>query len=134
MEFRGEVGGMELGVPGPGQPHHPSATRGGKPFSFGPNPSHYPTWRNGELPFPFCALCMNLELLQKGSQGKKKKKKEEVISDVFPGLLVLVLMLTFSAEAKWHEANAALAAACCFPGWQGHLVGRAMCAGKNTLS
>ena len=107
--------------------HHLSASQEGKPFSFRPKPSHYPTRRNADLPFPFCTLCMNLGLLQRGSSEKKKKKKK-LFQTCFLGCF---LFLLFSAEAKWHEAKAALAAACCLPGWQGHLVGRATCAGEG---
>lgn len=62
------------------------------------------------------------------NKHKTKKKQKKLFQTCFLGCC---LFLMFSAEAKWHEANAALAAARCFPGWQGHLVGRAMRAGEG---
>lgn len=55
-------------------------------------------------------------------EAKKKKKKEEVISDTLP-----VCFWCFQLKPNGTK-QAALAAVCCFPGWQGHLVGRALCA------
>lgn len=102
--------------------HCPSTVREGKPFSFGPNPSHYPT----EQRAAFSILLIPHEF---GAASKRKLKKKKERRSYFRHVSCLFLM--FSAEAKWHEAKAALAAVCCFPGWQGHLVGRALCAGAG---
>lgn len=83
----------------------------------------------------FSVLCIVHKF---GAASKKKfrgknNNKKEVISDMFPGLLFVFGVFS---RSQCHQAKAALAAASCFPGWQGHLVGRATCAGEagETLS
>lgn len=110
---------------------HLRAAQEGKPPFFGPKLSHYPAQWNGELPFPFCALCTNLELLQKRSLGGKTTKKRSYFRHVS-----WVVCFWCFQQKSMPPSKAALAAASCFPGWQGHLVGRATCAGEagETLS